>query len=284
MNDWGDFEWEAPPRRRRPPPESAEPAPPRRSVPPPSAPPPAPGPARARARVRPRPRARSSSSRRRPRARRPHRPPPETEPPGHRRSGRLARSTAFFSIATGFSRVAGLVREIVAASYFGTSGAMSAFTIAFLIPNTVRSLFADAAIQAAFVPVFTEELERGRQREAFHLASTLLYVVALVLGADDGAVHPPRAADHADLRPRVRGRAARPDGLALAAAVPDPRPARGLRASSSASSTATTGSASSRSRRSSGTSRSSPCSPASRRCSPRTTRSTRTRSGSSSAP
>ena len=33
---------------------------------------------------------------------------------------------------------------------------MSAFTIAFLVPNTVRSLFADAAIQAAFVPVFTE--------------------------------------------------------------------------------------------------------------------------------
>jgi putative peptidoglycan lipid II flippase len=98
------------------------------------------------------------------------------------RSGRLARSTAFFSLATGFSRVAGLVREIVAASYFGTQAPMSAFTIAFLIPNTVRSLFADAAIQAAFVPVFTEELERGRRREAFHLASTLLFVVALVLG------------------------------------------------------------------------------------------------------
>jgi putative peptidoglycan lipid II flippase len=98
------------------------------------------------------------------------------------RSGRLARSTAFFAIATGFSRVAGLVREIFAASYFGTSAQMSAFTIAFLIPNTVRSLFADAAIQAAFVPVFTEELERNRRREAFRLASTLIFLVGLVLG------------------------------------------------------------------------------------------------------
>jgi putative peptidoglycan lipid II flippase len=105
--------------------------------------------------------------------------PPEFD----ERPGRLGRSTAFFSIATAFSRVAGLVREIVAASYFGITGPMSAFTIAFQVPNLVRSLFADAAIQAAFVPVFTEELEKGNKREAFRLASTLIYLVTLVLGA-----------------------------------------------------------------------------------------------------
>ena len=99
------------------------------------------------------------------------------------RAGRLARSTAFFSFATSLSRIAGLVREIVAASYFGISGPMSAFTIAFHVPNLVRSLFADAAIQAAFVPVFTEQLEKGKKREAFRLASTLIFIVALVLGA-----------------------------------------------------------------------------------------------------
>jgi putative peptidoglycan lipid II flippase len=105
--------------------------------------------------------------------------PPEFD----EKRGRLGRSTAFFSLATAFSRVAGLVREIVAASYFGITGPMSAFTLAFQIPNLVRSLFADAAIQAAFVPVFTEELEKGNRREAFRLASTLIYLVTLVLGA-----------------------------------------------------------------------------------------------------
>jgi putative peptidoglycan lipid II flippase len=110
-------------------------------------------------------------------------PTPFVPPEFDERSGRLGRSTAFFSIATAFSRVAGLVREIVAASYFGISGPMSAFTIAFQVPNLVRSLFADAAIQAAFVPVFTEELEKGNKREAFRLASTLIYMVTLVLGA-----------------------------------------------------------------------------------------------------
>jgi putative peptidoglycan lipid II flippase len=101
----------------------------------------------------------------------------------HARAGRLARSTAFFSFATSLSRVAGLVREVVAASYFGLSGAMSAFTIAFQVPNLVRSLFADAAIQAAFVPVFTEHLEKGNKREAFRLASSLIFLVTLVLTA-----------------------------------------------------------------------------------------------------
>ncbi len=97
--------------------------------------------------------------------------------------GRLARSTAFFSFATGLSRIAGLVREIVAAGYFGVKGPMSAFTIAFQVPNLVRSLFADAAIQAALVPVFTEHLERGERRQAFRLVSTLIFACILILGA-----------------------------------------------------------------------------------------------------
>src|ERR1041384_1999698 len=84
-----------------------------------------------------------------------------------RPAGRIARSTAFFSVATAASRVAGLGREIVAASYYGISGPMSAFTIAFQVPNLIRSLFADAALQPAFIPVFTEHLERKQSREPF---------------------------------------------------------------------------------------------------------------------
>jgi putative peptidoglycan lipid II flippase len=107
---------------------------------------------------------------------------PDYTEPG-RRPGRIARSTAFFSIATAASRVAGLAREVVAASYYGISGPMSAFTIAFQVPNLIRALFADAALQPAFVPVFTELLEKRDYREAFRLASTLLLIVTMVLGA-----------------------------------------------------------------------------------------------------
>jgi putative peptidoglycan lipid II flippase len=105
------------------------------------------------------------------------------EPAPGKQAGRLARSTAFFSIATAASRVAGLAREVVAAGYYGISGPMSAFTIAFQVPNLIRALFADAALQPAFVPVFTELLGKKAYKEAFRLASTMLLLVTMVLGA-----------------------------------------------------------------------------------------------------
>jgi putative peptidoglycan lipid II flippase len=110
---------------------------------------------------------------------------PSAEPPAEpsRRSRGLARNTAIFSIATGLSRIAGLAREVIASSYFGTSGKFSAFTIAFQVPNLVRSLFADAALSAAFVPVFMEHIAHGRKRDAARLASTLLFVMLAALGA-----------------------------------------------------------------------------------------------------
>jgi putative peptidoglycan lipid II flippase len=79
--------------------------------------------------------------------------------------------------------VAGLVREIVAAKYFGVTGPMSAFTIAFQVPNLMRALFADAALQAAFVPVFTELLEKGRRKEALNVAWSLFSLMVALLGA-----------------------------------------------------------------------------------------------------
>jgi putative peptidoglycan lipid II flippase len=90
-------------------------------------------------------------------------------------------NTAIFSVATGLSRIAGLAREVVAARYFGTTGPMSAFTAAFQVPNLIRSLFADAALSAAFVPVFTELLEHKKRREAFQLAAALFGLILTVL-------------------------------------------------------------------------------------------------------
>jgi putative peptidoglycan lipid II flippase len=96
---------------------------------------------------------------------------------------RLGVNTAIFAVATGVSRVAGLAREVVAASLFGTGGPASAFTIASQIPNLMSNLFAQAALSAAFVPVFTDLLQQGKKREAFRLASTLFWIILIALGA-----------------------------------------------------------------------------------------------------
>ena len=105
-----------------------------------------------------------------------------TEPPPAPRR-RIALNTAIFAAATGLSRVAGLGREIVAAAFFATTAALSAFTIASQIPNLASNLFSQAALSAAFVPVFTALLHEGRKRDAFGLATTLFWVILVALGA-----------------------------------------------------------------------------------------------------
>src|ERR1041385_9174351 len=101
---------------------------------------------------------------------------------GAARGRRLAWSTAIFSLATGLSRILGLVREIVAAYYFGARGRINAFTVAFQVPNLVRALLADAAISSAFVPVFSELLEKGERKRAWRVASSLFWLILLGLG------------------------------------------------------------------------------------------------------
>jgi putative peptidoglycan lipid II flippase len=97
-------------------------------------------------------------------------------------SRRIARSTAVFSAATAISRVLGLAREMVSAYFFGVSGLINAFTVAIQIPNLVRALVADAALTGAFVPVFSELLEKGERKRAWRVASTLFWLTFLVLG------------------------------------------------------------------------------------------------------
>ncbi len=103
-------------------------------------------------------------------------------PPGPPRR-RLALNTAIFAIATALSRIAGLGREVVQAAFFATSAQISAFTLASQVPNLFSNLFSQAALSAAFVPVFTELLQEGRKREAFRLAATLFWIILIALGA-----------------------------------------------------------------------------------------------------
>ena len=111
-----------------------------------------------------------------------------TEPTGApRRRGRrrsVALNTAIFSIATGLSRVAGLFREILASSYFATSGAFSAFTIAFQVPNLVRMLVRRPGADGGVRPGLHRAARAGQApRDAFRLASTLFFLILAVLGA-----------------------------------------------------------------------------------------------------
>jgi putative peptidoglycan lipid II flippase len=107
---------------------------------------------------------------------------PAGAPGAERPARRLALSTAIFSFATAISRVLGLFREVVAKNYFGVNGPVNAFNMAFLVPNTIRALVADAALSSAFVPVFSDLIERGERKRAWRVASSLFWLTLLGLG------------------------------------------------------------------------------------------------------
>lgn len=108
---------------------------------------------------------------------------PETiaEPPTNQTS--VAKSAGIVSIAVMFSRVLGLVREMIFANFFGAGFLMDAYIVAFRIPNVLRDLFAEGALSAAFVKVFTDYQINKGEKEAWKLASLVLNALVVVLSA-----------------------------------------------------------------------------------------------------
>lgn len=93
----------------------------------------------------------------------------------------VARSAGIVSIAVMFSRVLGLVRETIFARFFGAGYLYDAFVVAFKIPNILRDLFAEGALSAAFVKVFTDYQIKKTELEAWQLASLVFNVLAVVM-------------------------------------------------------------------------------------------------------
>jgi putative peptidoglycan lipid II flippase len=73
-----------------------------------------------------------------------------------------AKLVAMFTF---FSRVLGLIREIIAANFFGAGVVWSAFTVAFMIPNLFRRLFGEGALSAAFIPLYAQAIRREGQNQ-----------------------------------------------------------------------------------------------------------------------
>ena len=73
----------------------------------------------------------------------------------------LLRSSALVGSMTMFSRVLGLVRDVVIAAFVGASANADAFFVAFKIPNFLRRLFAEGAFSQAFVPVLADYKQDG---------------------------------------------------------------------------------------------------------------------------
>ncbi len=85
-------------------------------------------------------------------------------------------------VAIFLSRVLGLVRESAIAARFGQGALTDAYNAAFLLPDLLYFMVAGGALSSAFIPVFTEYLATSREDDAWDVYSSVLNLMALVVG------------------------------------------------------------------------------------------------------
>lgn len=95
----------------------------------------------------------------------------------------LLRSFGTVGFYTILSRITGFVRDMLQAALLGAGGAAAAFIVAFRLPNLFRSLFAEGAFSAGFVPIFAGLHEGEGHAKAMAFAREAAAVLVLVLAA-----------------------------------------------------------------------------------------------------
>ena len=95
----------------------------------------------------------------------------------------LIKSTGTFGFYTIISRLLGYIRDILIAIFLGTGLLADAFFVAFRIPNTFRRLFSEGTFNAAFVPSYTSEMNKGKKsaNEFANNIFNLLFLGLLIL-------------------------------------------------------------------------------------------------------
>ncbi len=108
--------------------------------------------------------------------------PGSATPPPAAGSSATLHSSAGVGLAVLASRVLGVARDALFAAVFGVSPLTDAFVVAFRIPNLLRDLFAEGALSSAFVPTFSEALERIGRERAFRLGNLVVSGLLVVTG------------------------------------------------------------------------------------------------------
>ena len=94
----------------------------------------------------------------------------------------MLKSSGAMAAATLLSRVLGMVREMVYASFMGTTAIADAFTFAFKIPNLFRRLLGEGALTAAFIPIFKQKEKASGLAETWRATNAVISGL-LVAGA-----------------------------------------------------------------------------------------------------
>ena len=75
----------------------------------------------------------------------------------------IIKKTIQVGSSTLISRFFGIIRELLMVRYLGAGIASDAFLTAFKVPNSLRKIFAEGALSAAFVPSFVTSLKHNKK-------------------------------------------------------------------------------------------------------------------------
>lgn len=94
---------------------------------------------------------------------------------------KVTKAAGLMMAAILLSRVLGLVRDMVIAHQFGGGGEVSAYNMAFTLPDTLYFMLSSGALSSAFIPVFTEYITKGREEDAWKIFSTVGTFIFIVI-------------------------------------------------------------------------------------------------------
>lgn len=96
-------------------------------------------------------------------------------------NAQIARYTSIVMVATLLCRILGLGREVVISNQFGAGFETDAFFVAFMIPNLLRSIIGEGALNTAFIPIFSGCLAKKEKERADEFASNVINLLIIVL-------------------------------------------------------------------------------------------------------
>jgi putative peptidoglycan lipid II flippase len=109
----------------------------------------------------------------------------EREPPVADPQPAPPSGAAAFVVGLGIfsSRVVGLVRERMLATYFGTSLHADVFSAGLRLPNVLQNLLGEGTLSASFIPAYSALLGQGRTAEAGRVAGAAFALLLALAGA-----------------------------------------------------------------------------------------------------
>ncbi|NLP43464.1 MAG: murein biosynthesis integral membrane protein MurJ [Peptococcaceae bacterium] len=94
---------------------------------------------------------------------------------------KMMRAAGLLMLANLISRFLGFIRESLMAGLFGKTAATDAYNTAFILPDLLYWLLVGGVLSAAFIPVLSEYIAKGQEKEGWKVVSSVTNLIFLSL-------------------------------------------------------------------------------------------------------